>query len=359
MKRIAAKIPLYKAFRRLGKPRIFPLNLTLNVTYRCPSRCQTCNIWKKEVDELTLAEWEKIFESIGRGKIYWLILSGGEPFLRKDLPELCSIAYKHLKPKVINIPTNGYLYQVVPEMVEKILANCPKSQIVINFSLDGIAEKHDKIRNLAGSFENFIKSYTALGKIKNPRLTIGIHTVISKLNFHEIPEIYSYVIENLKPDSYITEIAEQRVELDNFDLDVFPKYQEYESAIDFLLGKMKNQKTVGLSKITRSLRRQYYQLAKKIMRGKKQTIPCYAGFASAQISAEGEVWPCCVRADSMGKLREADYDFRKVWESPEAEKIRRSIKKQECFCPLASASYSNMLMHNPTLFKLLRNYFFT
>lgn len=343
------QIPSYKSFRRLGRPKKLPLNLTINVTYHCPSRCRTCNIWKKNVDELRLDEWEKIFKNIGPSSVYWLIMSGGEPFSRKDLPELCRLAHENLKPKVINIPTNGFLFGVIPGTVEKILENCPASQLVINFSMDGVRDAHDEIRRLPGSFENLMKSYRALQKIDNPRLTIGIHSVISKLNYDKFPEIYEFVEKNLSPDSYITEIAEKRTELDNLDLEVFPDEKEYEKAVDFLLEEIKKKKNKNLSKITRALRMNYYQLVKKILSKKTQVLPCYAGFASGQITAEGGVWPCCVRGGNMGNLRENNYDFRKIWFGEKADRIRKSIKNKECYCPLASASYTNMMMDTKSL----------
>jgi MoaA/NifB/PqqE/SkfB family radical SAM enzyme len=345
------KIPLYKTFRSAGWPGMLPLNLTLNVTYHCPSRCQTCNVWKKNADELTLSEWKKIFKNFGHSP-YWLILSGGEPFSRIDLPEVARLAYRYMKPSVIGIPTNGFLSNIIPRQVEKILANCPKSQIVINMSLDGIGEKHDEIRRLSGSFEKMQKTYKALRKIKNPRLTIGIHSVISKLNYEKIPEIYEFVKKELAPDSYITEIAEKRTELDNKELDVFPSEEQYKKAIDFLLEKMKEDKFKGFSKITGALRVNYYNLVKEILKKETQVIPCYSGFASGQISADGEVWPCCVRGDSMGNLRQNNYDFKKVWLGEKAKSIRKSIKNKKCHCPLASASYTNMMMDTITLAKI-------
>jgi MoaA/NifB/PqqE/SkfB family radical SAM enzyme len=345
------KIPLYKSYRVFGWPKRLPLNLTLNVTYHCPSRCRTCNIWQKKTDEFTLVEWKKTFKSI-RSPVYWLILSGGEPFAHKDLPELARLAYNYLKPKVINIPTNGFLVDIIPSAVEKILQNCLTSKVVINFSLDGLAEKHDKIRNLEGSFKNLMQSYTALQKIKNPRLTIGVHSVVSKLNFENFPEIYKFVEKNLHPDSYITEIAEKRTELDNRDLKIFPDEKEYAKAIDFLLEKMEHKKAHGFSKITRALRINYYEITKKVLHKKTQIIPCYAGFASGQISAEGEVWSCCVRGENMGNLRDENYDFQKIWFGKKAASLRKSIKNKECYCPLASASYTSMLMDPKTLIKI-------
>jgi hypothetical protein len=51
----------------------------------------------------------------------------------------------------------------------------------------------------------------------------------------------------------------------------------------------------------------------------------------------------------MGNLREHDYDFGSVWKTGKAAQLRRSIKAGECYCPLANAAYSNMLMHGPTV----------
>jgi hypothetical protein len=77
-----------------------------------------------------------------------------------------------------------------------------------------------------------------------------------------------------------------------------------------------------------------------------------AGVASAQIAPNGDVWTCCVRAQSMGNLREHNYDFKTVWKTGKAAELRRSIKAGECFCPLANAAYTNMLIHEPTVMKV-------
>ncbi|MBK8128979.1 MAG: SPASM domain-containing protein [bacterium] len=73
-------------------------------------------------------------------------------------------------------------------------------------------------------------------------------------------------------------------------------------------------------------------------------MACYAGWASAQIYADGTVWPCCVRADDLGNLREHNYDFKDIWFGEKIKDVRRSIAAKECHCPLANASYTNMLM---------------
>jgi hypothetical protein len=119
-----------------------------------------------------------------------------------------------------------------------------------------------------------------------------------------------------------------------------------------LLASLREQKLTGVSQVTQAFRRQYYELVKRTLREQRQVIPCMAGIASAQIAPNGDVWTCCIRAESMGNLREHDYDFARVWRTAKAQQLRRSIKAGECHCPLANASYTNMLTHGPTLIKV-------
>jgi hypothetical protein len=74
--------------------------------------------------------------------------------------------------------------------------------------------------------------------------------------------------------------------------------------------------------------------------------------ASCHIAADGSVWGCCVRAESFGNLRDVEYDFAKIWQSPAARKFRRSVKHKECYCPLANASYTNMMMDPFTMARI-------
>ena len=167
------------------------------------------------------------------------------------------------------------------------------------------------------------------------------------------PELCEYVQRELKPDSYITEIAEERVELDTVGLGITPTAERYSVAIDALLESLRDQHLTGIAGVTQAFRRQYYEIVKRTLREHRQVIPCLAGVASAQIAPNGDVWTCCVRAQSMGNLREHDYDFGSVWRTREAGQLRRSIKAGECHCPLANAAYTNMLMHGPTVTKVM------
>ena len=176
--------------------------------------------------------------------------------------------------------------------------------------------------------------------------------MISNFNVDSFPDLCEYVQRELKPDSYITEIAEERVELDTVGLGITPTAEKYTVAIDALLESMREERLTGVAEVAQAFRRQYYELVKRTLREQRQVIPCMAGVASAQIAPNGDVWTCCVRAESMGNLRDHGYDFGSVWRTGKAKQLRRSIKNRECYCPLANAAYTNMLTHGPTVTKV-------
>jgi MoaA/NifB/PqqE/SkfB family radical SAM enzyme len=345
---VLARIPLFKLYRWTGRPRMLPLNLTLSPSPRCNSRCLTCNIWMKTENELTLEEWDKVLASLGRAP-YWFTISGGEPLMYPHAVELAQLVYKHCRPGIINIPTNGIL-RSIPEKVEKIAQSCRDSQLIINLSLDGVGAKHDFIRGIPGNFEKFEQRLEQLLDLRKrlPNLIVGIHSVVSKFSVGHLDELIAYA-DRSGADQFITEIAEPRVELDTVGLPITPSPSEYAKAIDKLIEYVQAKRFKGMAKVTEAFRVEYYELVKRILDEQDQVIGCYAGWVSAQIYADGTVWPCCVRADNLGNLRDNDYDFTKIWFGENIKDVRRSIAAKECHCPLANAAYTNMLLDIPTL----------
>lgn len=345
---VLASIPLYTLSRRLGWPRVLPLNMTVSVTYRCNSRCLTCHVYDRKADEFSASEFDRTFASLGRSP-YWYTMSGGEPFLRSDLPDICGSAHEHNRPGIVNIPTNGLLSDRIPPMVEEIASRCAGSQVIVNLSIDDVGERHDRIRGVPGNFERAVETYEGLRRLEVPNLTVGIHTVISVHNVDRIPEIYEHIQRELAPDSYITEIAEERVELKTVGAGVTPDRASYGSAIDYLIARIREEEFAGISRVTQSFRVRYYEMVKRFLETGREIIPCYAGTASAQIAPDGDVWFCCIKAAPVGNLRDAGYDFRKVWFGEKARAARADLRAGACACPLANAGYSNMLMHVPTV----------
>jgi len=225
----------------------------------------------------------------------------------------------------------------------------------VNLSLDGLGSQHDEIRNVPSTWERAMKTYRTLRAFDDPNLTLSIHTVISRFNVADIPTIYQG-LQVLEPDFYITEIAEERVELDTMGMGdtITPTPEEYAQTADFLVKHLRDQRFKGLARFTQAFRIHYYDLVKRILQERRQVIPCYAGWASGHIAPDGDVWTCCTRAEPIGNLRQTDYDLRPIWFSEKAERLRRSIAAGECYCPMANASYTNMLLHLPTLARVIR-----
>lgn len=347
-------LPSFWASRAVGSRVPIPLNFTFSLLYACNSRCQTCNVYDRKVKIFSVEEYDRFLSTVGRAP-YWFTLSGGEPFLRKDIVDIVKVVYERCRPGIINIPHNGTFPDTTPAKVERMARECPETEIIINVSLDEVGHRHDEIRRTKDNFELATRTFNALKQIDVPNLTVGIHTVISKFNVDNFPSIYR-ALTAMNPDSYITEIAEERDELRTLGTGITPTYEQYSRAIDFLVSQVHDRRFDGVARITQSFRLEYYKLAKKSVATKSQPIDCYAGWASCQISPDGDVWPCCIRGESAGSLRENGYDFQAIWNGERMNEIRRSIRNKECACPLANASYTNILLSPAAMTRVGLNY---
>lgn len=345
-----------------------PINLTFSITNVCQSRCKTCNIWElyrnqpdKRQEELSLDEIEKIFRSMGH--IYVFNISGGEPFLRSDLTEIITAACHHLSPGVVHIPTNAIAKEVIERKTKDILeclkTNCNGTQLTIKPSLDHIESRHDEIRGVPGNFKKVLATFDRLKEMQSdyPNFHVELGTVISRWNVNDVEEIAQYVT-SLGVDSYRNEIAEQRSEMFNTQNDITPPPEQYEKAIDLFVRQIRqnmcNRKL--FQRITNAFRLVYYRIAIRILQENRQVIPCYAGISNVHMTPYGDIWACCTLGydKPMGNLRDYNYDFQMLWNSAAAKKVRIYIREGHCNCPMANQTYSNILMHSPSLFRVVR-----
>jgi len=357
MLELLPRLPLYGSFYRFGRPRLLPFSLVVSVSYRCNSRCQTCGVWRKTSEELNVDQWRQVFRHLGRAPSY-LTFTGGEPFLRPDLHEIVMAGAELCRPAVITIPTNGLLTRRIVDRTDQICAAATHSQVGLNLSLDGVGEEHDRIRGVPGNWERALETWQGLKALqeKHPNLVLSVHTVVSRLNADRIRDTVEG-LEFLEPDSYITEVAEERVELDTVGWEITPTPETYAPIADYLSTRARRAPARGLARLTQAFRAQYYQLARRVLEQQCQVIPCQAGWASGHIAPNGDVWTCCVRAEPVGNLRQTGYDLRPIWSEQVGElgRLRRSIAAGECACPMANASYANMLLHPPTVARVVRD----
>jgi MoaA/NifB/PqqE/SkfB family radical SAM enzyme len=354
MRDIAVRYPKYLLFRLTGFPRTMPMNLALSVTHRCNSRCSTCRVTKRKPDELSAKEYGRIFESLN-GAPRWITITGGEPFMRADLDEICSSVITAAGLDAVTIATNAFYTDRVESFARSVIRKHPDTQFIINISVDGIGPAHDKIRGLRQSFDHALETFENLNDMDLKNLKTGFHTTISRFNVNAVPDLIEY-LKAFEPDHHHFEIAQTRAELNIDEHDVAPTLEDYEKVVARILNMPQRPAETLLDETISSFRKEYYRLSLEILKKKEQVIPCYAGIASAHIAPNGEVWPCCVTAHSMGNLRDKNYDFRKVWESSRAGKARDFIRENRCFCPMANAAYTNLLLHAGSIAKMAGRY---
>jgi MoaA/NifB/PqqE/SkfB family radical SAM enzyme len=357
------KIIGYSFFKKFGSPKILPVFLTLSVNDWCNSRCKTCNIWRnnpeeKTKEELILEEYKKILENYG--KVYWITITGGEPFLRKDLVKIAQTAYEKTNLKFLTIATNATMTKKIISDVKQILKSCKNLNLIINISFDGIGAKHDDIRGLEGNFNKVLKTFNLLKKINNPRLIVGINTVVSTYNIKNFFETYEYIENILKPDSFIMEIAERRSKLFNINLKITPKYIDYKKILEFLISEIEQMNFVRskTSKIIRNLRTEFYKFLLS-----REPIENFEGISSAYIMSNGEVWLSYSKRYVVGNLRKVNYDLKKLWFNEKAENFRKMMNNGKYNNFLVNAFYVNFIcnpknyfrpMHALRMFELIR-----
>ncbi len=155
---------------------------------KCNYLCRHCYQEKyiSNIDGLDLDDIKKIAEQLNNIGVIKISLSGGEPFLRKDLKKICSIFHEN-GVKVDCIFTNGSL---IKENDIKWLA---KEAIQIFISLDGLSSGNGAIRNIPqylrkSAFKNIIE---IIKRLIEKRVIVKVNTIIHKQNTRELPEMYN------------------------------------------------------------------------------------------------------------------------------------------------------------------------
>jgi MoaA/NifB/PqqE/SkfB family radical SAM enzyme len=169
--------------------------------------CFYANDMEKKEQDLTFDEISKLSESAGEFNRLWL--SGGEPTLRDELPEIIELFYKNNHIKDVNIPTNGLRGDRVVEWVKRLRNNCPDLNVTVSVSLDGFGNTHDTQRGVPG---NFYKTLETLKKVDenfghDGKVLKNIATVITRYNLEEIIDFMMWSFGRLNVLTHTVEAA--------------------------------------------------------------------------------------------------------------------------------------------------------
>ena len=311
-----------------------PAYLILGATWRCNARCITCfnhlKLNEPGAEELTVDEHRRI--SLGMDPLMWLLFTGGEPVLRKELPEIAEVYYRNAGARRITIQTNGLLPGGTVRTVENILDRCPKAGVAVSLGIDGTANIHDRMKGIDGAFDKLMDTYRRLADLKTRRdkLSINLNTVLANLNFSDMEELMSFVLKNMpSADFHGFELLRGNAPDPNIQP---PSPDDYEQ----LLGKLETYwshfpfYSGPFRRLIKAAKMKARRMELDVMRGGKFT--CRAGTVAGYISPEGKVHFCEELDECVGDLRQYDYNLKSVWAGKKAVVLRKRIKAERCSC---------------------------
>jgi len=299
-----------------------PIYVQFAVSNKCNLRCLMCNALdsRKSEKELGLLEIEKLADILKRLEVAILILSGGEPLIRTDLPEIIRLfADRGIE---VRLQTNAVLAN---EEIVKNLIQAGLREVTI--SLDSLdSQKYDAITGVAGSWQKVIKGMALFSQYLPKKANMsGINVVVSKRNIEELPQIIEFVTRigfyaSLIPVHISDNTSREFIVRKNS-----PDFQFHPD--DFPLIDRVYEKIIAMKKNNFNIYNSYRFLSesKEFLKNNKATWRCASPFLYFSISPSGNFLPC---VDIMTNISMLDGDFfRKFHTQDFMESIRKKVEK--------------------------------
>lgn len=286
-----------------------PTDVSIITTYRCQMRCKMCSIWENPTDskrEITAKELEIL------PQFKFINVTGGEPFVRRDLEDIIEVLFT--KSDRIVISTSGFHYKRILKLAERF------PNIGIRVSIEGLSQRNDDLRGREGGFDRGLK--TLLGLREMGVKDIGFGITVSNKNSEDM--LWLYRLSKELGLEFATATFHNSFYFHKDDNIVSNKdevIENFHKLIEMLL-KENHPK---------SWFRAFFNLGLiNYIRGGKRMLPCEAGTANFFIEPYGDVYPCNgleerYWKESMGNIR--DYDnFEDLWYSEQAQKARSLVR---------------------------------
>ena len=304
------------------------------ISARCNENCRHCfysGSLNKGEEEFSLSEIGPLAK-IFRGNIS-LGLTGGEPFLRDDLPEIVSIFRKE-GIRSFQINTNGILTEKILGLAQRLLKE--KTDFIIVVSLDGLEPTHDRIRNSPGSFQ---KTVNTLNGLKALGAKIGIIVTINKLNYKELKSLVRFINTNFEIEPGLQLIrgpSQSRVPLEArnrqdpldkelmLSKEIIPQIRGILDELYLEKARLEPFRSVGFAR-----RLSYLNFHLDILENGEKIFNCRAGKNLGVIYPNGEVG-LCEMSKPIGNLREVNFKLDRLWQSAFADRQRLFLKN--CIC---------------------------
>lgn len=315
---------------------VAPTDASIILTYRCPMRCKMCNIWKYPTDKKEEIKAEDL-RSLPRLK--FINLTGGEPFIREDLPEIVEECYRHTDRIVIS--TSGWFSDRVIALAKRF------PNIGIRISIEGLSQKNDELRGREGGFDKGLSTLLELQRmgVKD----IGFGCTVSNYNSKDMLRLYqlsrSLGLEFATASFHNSYYFHKE---DNVVTNKDEVISDFEQLIEWQLQE----------KHPKSWFRAFLNMGLiNYIEGNRRMLPCEAGSANFFIDPWGEVYPCNGMEEkywkeSMGNIHE--HDFNTIWNSEQAEKVRAMVRRcpKNCWMVGTAAPIMKKYIKHPLMWVL-------
>ena len=313
------------------------LYASLIVTYRCNAKCNMCEVWKYPSvtsEEIGIDVIKKLPE------MTFTNITGGEPFVREDLPEIVDVLRK--KTKRIVISTNGYF-------TDRIVDLCKTYRdIGIRISIEGLQKTNDQIRGMQDGFD---RGKGTLLKLREMGIKdIGFGMTVQDCNAQDLVPLYD-LAEELGYEFATATLHNSHYfhKLDNVIHDKDKVAGEFRKLIKKLLASKRPKDWV----------RAYFNFGLiNYIYGNERFLKCNMGDDGFFLDPGGDILPCNGMNEKMpmGNLKNQTWD--EIWNSDKAQKVRECVKKCNKNCWMIGSAAPAILKHpiGPILW-ILKNKF--
>jgi MoaA/NifB/PqqE/SkfB family radical SAM enzyme len=282
-----------------------------------------CDIWRvKEDGALTPNDYRRLpagLENVG--------VTGGEPFMRRDIVELVHAVFDAAGRPQIIINTNGYLTGRIVAAFRQFGKLRP--EVGIGVSVDGIGRAHDEVRGTRGAFDKVMKTLMAL-KAENVR-NVRLSFTITNDNVSQLPAVYDLARRlRVQFASTLAHNSDHYFHTNaNRSIDQGLLRQAY---------GIVNRRELS-SRSLKSWGRAYYN-AGVMLHNEFGTrpLPCAAARDFFFLSPRGDVYPCIIVPKVLGNIMEAPFEH--IWTRKMAESARADIEGcEQCWmmCTMRTA----------------------
>ncbi len=262
----------------------------------CNSRCGMCNIWQQKRDhEVTPDELATILRDPLFTEVEFVGLNGGEPTLRKDLPELASVLTQELpKLKDLHIITNAIRYKDVTERILAVneVAKGAGKKLGVSVSLDGVGEDHDRNRGVKGNFDSAVK---VIDTLKENNIPVSIGCTLTAANCDGADDLLQWCEDHgIKDYEFRLGVEIRRVYNDGYDL-LNPLTPQQWFHLTMFFDKLSRDQRVGGAQ-----RRFYKSLVDQIAYGSPRSAGCHWQTQGVTLDARGNLSYCSVKSPIIG-----------------------------------------------------------